>query len=129
MKAAMAPNANDTSGRANAARPMMNQVTVIGRTCTAIQLRQTTTGLVGSIRVAVAGRTGNTNFFTATFWNGSAQAAADFLTHPLGRLIAINGSLVSVPWVAKDGSTRESVSINVERFFFLDRPAKKAEVV
>jgi single-stranded DNA-binding protein len=126
MKATTAPKDDSTTGKAKTGAPaMMNQVTVIGRTCTAIQLRQTNNGVAGSIRLAVPGRGGKTNFFTANFWNDSAQTAERFLTAPLGRLIAITGSLVSTRWLAKDGSAREQVAINVDRFYFLDRPTQK----
>lgn len=124
MTAKTVPEGNDTPGTAKTGPPaMMNQVTVVGRTCTAIQLRPTPTGQVANQRIAVACRGGTTNFFTVTFWNGSALVAQKYLT--VGRLAAFQGALVSKTWSAQDGSTRESVSINVERFFFLDKLTKK----
>lgn len=124
MTAKTVPQDNDTPGAGKTGPPaMMNQITVIGRACTAIQLRQTPTGQVANQRIAVAGRGGKTNFFTVTFWNGSALVAQKYLA--VGRLAAFQGALVSKTWLSQDGSTRESVSINVERFFFLDKLTKK----
>ena len=105
----------------------LNQVALIGRTGNIPELRFTANGTpVCNLRLAVDGRNGVTTWHTLTLWGKQAQTAATFLT-PVGRRIAVTGSLTSHSWEAADGSTRTADGVNVHSFQFLDYP-KAAEL-
>jgi single-strand DNA-binding protein len=103
--------------------PHANEVTLIGRLTSDVELRQTSTGVpVTSFRIAVNGPT--TEFISVVAWRQKAEFVASWLKK--GRLIHVAGRLQTRTWEAPDGSTRRTVEVVANRVQALS--SKPAEV-
>lgn len=97
----------------------MNKIFIHGRLTRDPELRYTSTGKsVASFSVAVNRRHGEkeADFFDCEAWNGTADIVSRYLHK--GSEVAINGSMYSDRYEAKDGTKSRSWRLNVEEIEF-----------
>lgn len=94
---------------------MINNVTLIGRLCTDVELRTTNTGKsVANFRIAVdrsysKGDNKQTDFITICCWEGQANFVEKWFKK--GSMIAIQGSIQTRNYEDKDGNKRTAVEV------------------
>lgn len=97
----------------------MNVVCLTGRLCNDIEPRVTSNGkTVASFNLAVQKDKENTNFFRCVAFGKTADNIVAFFHK--GSMMAITGSLGSNKWEDKEGHKRESVSVLVNGFSFVE---------
>lgn len=104
---------------------MLNQVTIIGRTCNDIQLHQFDGGgCVGNVSVAInekkKDKSGNmvdhTEFVRCVLWNKTAELVAQYV--PKGRLVCFVGKLQTSDY-EKDGVKHFKTEVIVREMKFI----------
>ena len=99
----------------------MNQIILIGNLGADIELKTTNSGkYVASVNMAVKDdfNKEKTDWITLTFWNKSAETAAQYLHK--GSKIAVVGRLSTRNYEDKEGKKRTAYEVVVDRFEFLD---------
>lgn len=97
----------------------MNQVTLIGRIGTDINLRYTTNGkAVTNIRLATHERNNQTRWHRVTIWGKQAENAQKYLQR--GSLIAVQGNLRTDVVEGDNGDRKEYTKVHTNRVKFLD---------
>lgn len=104
---------------------MANRVIATGRLVADPELRQTQSGVsVTKFRIAVPRRFSKeekADFFDVEAWRAAADFVCKYFTK--GKLIEIDGSLQTSPWVDKNGSKHQGVKIVAEQVNFVgDKP-------
>ena len=95
----------------------MNQVTLIGRLATDVDIRDVTGGSrVATFILAVDRNSEEADFFRIKCWNSQAEAAGDHLSK--GRRVAVEGSLRQDTY-ERDEEVRKSISIVARKVHFL----------
>ena len=97
----------------------MNNLTLIGRTTSAIELKQTTAGKsVATFTLAVKRpfTKDTTDFFNCTIWDKQAETISKHVSK--GEQIGIVGYLQNRTWNDKEGNKRTATEIVVEKFDF-----------
>lgn len=104
---------------------MLNSVQLMGRLTADPMIRTTASGAdVASFTLASdTGRKANdgsriTNFVECIAWRNRAEFAQKYLMK--GRLIVVEGELVTRTYEAQDGSRRKVTEINVSKIHFAD---------
>lgn len=103
-----------------------NRITIMGRICNDLGLKQTNSGVdVLSFTVAVDrsfqpkdGGDKLTDFFSVTCWRNTAAFVAKYFGK--GRMILIDGSMQSRKYQDKDGNNRTVWEIQADRVDFAD---------
>lgn len=104
----------------------MNQVALVGRTTTDIELRSTMNGKhVTSFTLAVSRDKDNTDFITCNAWEKTAEVLAQY-THK-GSQIGIEGSLQQRKWQTQSGENRYALEVLVRRIQLLDPKQSNTE--
>lgn len=110
---------------------MINRVVLVGRLTRDPELRTTTTGKsVCDFGIAVQKRgkpvegQPDADFFRIQTWDRQAEYVSNYLTK--GRLVAVDGRLVSRKFTGSDGTNREVVEIVADTVQGLDRPRDDA---
>lgn len=99
----------------------MNNLTLIGRTTSAIELKQTTAGKsVATFSLAVKRpfTKDTTDFFNIVAWEKTAEAIAKYVNK--GNLIAIRGYLRNRSWEDNNGNKRYATEIVAEEVDFCE---------
>lgn len=99
----------------------MNNVILIGRTTSDIELKQTQTGksvTTFSIAVSRPHTKDQTDFFTIVAWEKLAELISRYVRK--GNLICVRGYLTTRKWQAPDGSNRHAVELVAEDIKFLE---------
>lgn len=97
----------------------MNTLSLIGRTTSAIELKQTTAGKsVATFTLAVKRpfTKDTTDFFNCTVWDKQAETMSKHVNK--GEQIGIVGYLQNRTWSDKEGNKRTATEIVVEKFDF-----------
>ena len=97
---------------------MLNQVAVIGRIATDLELRYTPNGdAVCDFVVAFDNYGEKTSFIKVTCWRKLAENTAEYMEK--GRQIGVSGELVQDKWENKQGEKRSKIKINAKNVKFL----------
>ena len=97
----------------------MNQVALIGRIATEIELRYLQDGTaVANFNLAVDGyKQDETYFFEIVCWGNTAENTAEYMSK--GREVGISGELQQDKWQNDDGYNRSKVKVNARQVKFL----------
>ena len=96
----------------------MNNVNLIGRIATEIELRYTPQGTaVADFALAVDGYKDDTYFFDITVWGNTAENTAEYMEK--GREVGISGELRQDKWKNDQGQKRSKVKVNASNVKFL----------
>ncbi len=98
----------------------MNCVNLIGRQTRNSSLKTTTAGkkyLDGAIAVATANKAHSVDFFNYTAFDSSAEIIGRFIKK--GDLFGITGKLATSKYTDKNGVSKTSINIIVERVYLL----------
>lgn len=110
---------------------MLNKVTIMGRLCSAPELRHTQSGIpVCSCRLAVdrdylSNGERETDFFDVVAWRGTAEFLCRYFGK--GQMVALDGRLQTRTWTDRDGNNRVSVEIVAESVYFADSKKESTE--
>jgi single-strand DNA-binding protein len=99
----------------------MNNLTLLGRTTAAIELKQTQAGKsVATFSLAVKRpfTKDTTDFFNVTVWDKQAETIAKYVNK--GNLICVRGYLQNRSWEDKNGNKRYATEIVAEEFDFCE---------
>lgn len=101
----------------------MNVVVLMGRLCADPELKHTNSGkAVTSFRLAVSRDKEKTDYFDIVAWEHTAEFICKYFSK--GSLIAIEGSLQTRQYTAKDGSTRMVTEVRADRASFTGERAQ-----
>lgn len=98
---------------------MINRVVLMGRICSDLELKHTTTGkAVTTFRLAVPRNYDKekTDFIDIVAWEHNAEFICKTFTK--GNLIAVEGSLMTRQYQTKDGSNRTVVEVRADNISF-----------
>ena len=102
----------------------MNNVSLIGRVATEIELRYTPQGTaVADFALAVDGYKEETYFFDITAWGNTAENTAEYMEK--GREVGISGELRQNKWENDQGQKRSKIKVNARNVKFLSDGQKK----
>ena len=103
---------------------MLNRSMLVGRICKELELKKTNSGTsVTTFSIAVDRDFKSPNgekeadFFECVAWRQNAEYLCNYAGK--GRLVAIEGHLNTRTWQDKDGNTRKSVEIVVDRAYIM----------
>ena len=98
---------------------IVNNVNLIGRIATEIEIRYTPDGAaVCDFVMAVDNYGDKTSFVDVTCWRKLAENVAEYMEK--GRQIGVSGELVQDKWENKQGEKRSKIKINAKNVKFLD---------
>ena len=109
---------------------MLNSVQLIGRLARDPEQRSTTSGKsVATFSLAVKravkpGEGQDVDFFRVVAWEKQSEYVMRYLSK--GRLIAVQGRLVSRKYAGSDGQAREVIEVVAESVQGLDKPKEEA---
>ena len=96
----------------------MNQVALIGRIATEIELKYLKDGTaVANFNLAIDGYKDETYFFEIVCWGNTAENTAEYMSK--GREVGISGELQQDKWQNDDGYNRSKVKVNARQVKFL----------
>ena len=96
----------------------MNNVSLVGRVATEIELRYTPQGTaVADFALAVDGYKDDAYFFDITAWGNTAENTAEYMEK--GREVGISGELRQEKWENDQGQKRSKVKVNARNVKFL----------
>lgn len=99
---------------------MLNRMTLQGRLTKDPELRQTQSGTpVATFTVAWSDKYGETErklFLPCVAWNNSAMFVCQYFVK--GSEIIVEGGLATRKWLDKEGNSRETIEMTVERMHF-----------
>lgn len=97
----------------------MNSVSLLGRLCRDIEVRQTPNGTrVISNTIAVDGISDHTDFIPVVFWGQTAEFVGKYFRK--GSRIAVTGWIQSREYEDKQGNHRTAIEVNVQRAYFCE---------
>ncbi len=107
--------------------PSLNRVILIGRLTRDPEMRYTSSGLavtgfsiaVDRNRKSADGQQKQTDFFRCSAWRQLAEIVNEYARK--GMLVAIDGSIRINEYQAQDGTTKQSVDVDVDNFQMLER--------
>lgn len=103
----------------------MNSVSLLGRLCREIEVRQTPNGTrVISNAIAVDGISDHADFIPVVFWGQTAEFVGKYFRK--GSRIAVTGRIQSREYEDKQGNHRTAIEVNVHRAYFCE--SKKQSV-
>lgn len=106
---------------------MLNNVTIMGRIGTDIELRRTGSGVaVASFTIACdrdfkTGGEKETDWIDCVAWRQTGEFIQKYFAK--GRMIVVSGRLQTRSWTDKDGNKRKSVEIVADNAYFGDSKA------
>ena len=101
----------------------MNSVSLLGRLCREIEVRQTPNGTrVISNTIAVDGVGDHTDFIPVVFWGQTAEFVGKYFRK--GSRIAVTGRIQSREYEDKQGNRRTAIEVNVQRAYFCESKSR-----
>jgi single-strand DNA-binding protein len=102
----------------------MNTINLIGRTTSAIELRQTPNGkLVTNFTLAVNDGKDKSYFIDCVAWEKTAELIEKFI--PKGSMLGLNGKLTTRSYEDKNGNKRKQTEVLVEKIHFIEKRTER----
>jgi len=109
---------------------MVNNIVLVGRIANGLEIKNTKSGNVANISVAVQSKRKNsegiykTNFFDCELWDKKAEKTVDYFK--IGDIVSVKGE-VDISSYEKDGEKRKTIKI-IPDDFSLVSPVREKEI-